>query len=70
MGKRKQRLEYVRCNLNIRFDHCDLQVIMTLSPPANVPLYSVLVETGNAPLEHSVVIQSASVGKQVETSMQ
>jgi hypothetical protein len=70
MGKRKQQLKKFNSNLDTSLERVNLQVIMASSPPANVPLYSVSVDTGNAPLEHSVVIQSASVGKQVETSMQ
>jgi hypothetical protein len=70
MGKHNQRLNPIGYNLNTRLEYSDLHVIIASSPPANVLLYSVLVETGNAPLEHLVVIQSASAGKQVETSMQ
>lgn len=48
----------------------DLPLIIVDSPPAKVPSYKVEVVQGIAPCEHSVVIQDASTGKQVDCSMQ
>lgn len=48
----------------------DLPLIIVDCPPAKVPSYKVEVVQGIAPCEHSVVIQDASTGKQVDCSMQ
>jgi hypothetical protein len=48
----------------------DSPLIIVDCPPAKVPSYKVEVVQGIAPWEHSVVIQDASSGKQVDCWMQ